>query len=116
MKKVLLGIFCILSMGTYSIEGKAPEIDLKDQYGIEHKLEEYRGKIVFLNFWVSWCPTCRNEIPAKKKLFKEYGENQRDVVILGINNEDEKTIKSFINQKEYKLPTLLGANKEFEIY
>ena len=63
---------------------KAIDFTLYDQYGKEHKLSDYKGKVVFLNFWATWCPPCKEEMPYIENLYKEYNENNDDVVILGI--------------------------------
>ena len=66
--------------------GKILPIDftLYDQYGKEHTLSEYKGKTIFLNFWATWCPPCREEMPYIDELYEEYNKNQDDVVILGV--------------------------------
>ncbi len=74
------------SKSTTTEEEKIEAIDfaLYDQYGNEHKLSDYRGKTVFLNFWATWCPPCRSEMPYIEELYKEYNKNNADVVILGV--------------------------------
>ena len=62
----------------------APDFELTDQYGNTHKLSDYKGKVVFLNFWATWCGPCKIEMPHIEKLYKEYGENKGDVIILGV--------------------------------
>lgn len=116
MKKILIAIMMLLSFVVYGEEKKAEDFLLKDQFGIEQSLEKYEGKIIFLNFWVSWCPTCRGETDTKKELFKKYGENKEDVIFLGVNNEELANVKSYINQKRYNIPTVLEAQKLFEAY
>lgn len=63
---------------------EALDFTLYDQYGKEHKLSDYRGKKVFLNFWATWCPPCRSEMPHIEDLYKEYEKNSKDVIILGV--------------------------------
>ena len=116
MKKIILVIMLIFSTVVFAEEKKAEDFLLKDQFGIEQSLEKYEGKIIFLNFWVSWCPTCRGETDTKKELFKKYGENKEDVIFLGVNNEELANVKSYINQKRYNIPTVLEAQKLFEAY
>ncbi|MBQ4472891.1 MAG: redoxin domain-containing protein, partial [Lachnospiraceae bacterium] len=63
----------------------APEFSLTDQYGNTHTVADYRGKVIFLNFWATWCPPCRAEMPDIQKLYEELAEEGRDdVVILSI--------------------------------
>ena len=79
-------IFAILNSKTETKDTteKAMDFTLTDQYGKEHTLSDYQGKVVFVNFWATWCPPCRNELPAFQDIYEEYGKNKKDVVILGI--------------------------------
>ena len=58
---------------------------MTDQYGNIHALSDYEGKVIFLNFWGTWCPPCRAEMPDIQKLYEEYASQGDDaeVVILG---------------------------------
>lgn len=104
---------------------RTPAIDftLTDQYGNKHTLSDYKGKVVFLNFWATWCPPCNKELPDIEELYNEYGLNQKDVVFLGVtnpksdkypNNQDitEDEIKSFLDQKGYTFPTVFDETGE----
>jgi cytochrome c-type biogenesis protein len=99
---------------------KHPAFDftLTDQYGKEHTLSDYKGKVIFLNFWATWCPPCRGELPDIEELYQEYGKNEGDVIILGVanpvsdaypNNADvtEDEVLSFLEDKGYTFPVLL---------
>src|SRR5699024_8381809 len=72
---------------TENEENKIPAIDftLVDQYGETHTLSDYKGKVVFLNFWATWCPPCRMEMPDIEEVYKERGKNAEDVIILGVS-------------------------------
>ena len=62
------------------------DLELTDQFGNTHTLADYKGKVVFLNFWATWCGPCRNEMPDIQKLYEEYSAQGADaqVVILGV--------------------------------
>ena len=62
------------------------DFTLVDQYGNTHTLSDYKGKVVFLNFWATWCPPCREEMPHIEELYNSYNLNQDEVVILGVAN------------------------------
>ena len=90
---------------------------LLDQYSNEHILSNYKGKVVFLNFWATWCPPCKEEMPTIEELYKEFGENKNDVIILGITNpvteenpngQDKNIdeIKYFLQENNYSFPTV----------
>ena len=65
----------------------APDFTLTDQNGESHTLSDYRGKVVFLNFWATWCGPCRREMPDIQKLYESYGGNAgEDLVVLSVAN------------------------------
>ena len=96
---------------------KTPAIDfeLKDQYGKTHKLSDYKGKVVFLNFWATWCPPCKMEMPDIQKIYEKYEKQgeKTEVVVLSVvapNTQDEKDvegIKAFLEENGYKYPVLM---------
>jgi cytochrome c biogenesis protein CcmG/thiol:disulfide interchange protein DsbE len=71
-------------------DDKAPDFALKSIDGKTVKLSDYKGKIVIIDFWATWCPPCRRGIPDLVAIQKEYKDN---VVIIGISLDREKTIK-----------------------
>ena len=92
---------------------EAPDFTLRDQYGTEHTLSQYRGKVVFMNFWATWCPWCIYEMPDIENLYHELGENQGDVVFLGIasplviDSEDKAGVISFLEEHGWTYPVLM---------
>ena len=112
MKKIIGIIFLMISLVSFSSSAKAPDFNLKDQYGVTHSLENYKGKVIFLNFWATWCPPCKKEMPDIENIYKEYGENKKDVVILGVNSEKENEVKKFLKDKGYTFPTVIDENSE----
>ena len=112
MKKIIGIIFLMISLVSFSNSAKAPDFNLKDQCGVTHSLENYKGKVIFLNFWATWCPPCKKEMPDVESIYKEYGENKKDVVILGINSEKENEVKKFLKDKGYTFPTVIDENSE----
>lgn len=96
----------------------APDFTLVDQYGQEHTLSDYKGKVVFINFWATWCPPCKAELPDIEEIYREYGMNKEDVVILGMtfpNMDREKSkeeIIEFIEEEGYTFPTLFDESME----
>ncbi len=97
---------------------KAPDFNLIDQYGNSHKLSDYKGKVVFLNFWATWCPPCKDELPHIEEIYKEYKSNGKDVVILGVtapNLGKEGTrehIVDFLNNQGYTFPVMFDNTGE----
>ncbi|MBQ1375423.1 MAG: redoxin domain-containing protein [Clostridia bacterium] len=94
----------------------APDFELTDQYGMIHTLSDYRGKVVFLNFWATWCPPCRAEMPDIESLYEEYAaQGNEDVVILGVafpdydREQSERKIKDFLSDNGYTYPVLMDT-------
>ena len=112
MKKIISIIFLMISLVSFSNSAQAPNFNLKDQYGVVHSLENYKGKVIFLNFWATWCPPCKKEMPDVESIYKEYGENKKDVIILGVNSEKENEVKKFLKDKGYTFPTVIDENSE----
>ncbi len=100
---------------------KAYDFTLTDQYGTEHKLSDYEGQVIFLNFWATWCPPCKQEMPDIEDLYNDHGMNQRDLVILAVAYPDEdgsssaqremdvEGIKAFLLENNYTFPVLMDT-------
>jgi len=95
-----------------------PAIDfrLQDQYGNTHTLEDYKGKTIFLNFWATWCPPCRAEMPDIQKLHEEYSqEGEEALIVLGVaapgmgQEQDEEGIRAFLEENGYTYPVLMDT-------
>ena len=139
-KKLLMLLLFILSLTSFAIplnnmdkDGNVtlPNIELIDQYGKKHNLQDYKGKVIMINFWVSWCSDCKKEIPKVVELYKEYGENKKDLIILGVvtpisekypDNKDrinKKALLKHITDNKYIFPSLFDETgktyAEYEI-
>lgn len=89
----------------------APDFTLTDQFGNEHTLSDYKGKVVFLNFWAVWCNPCRREMPDIQKLYLDHGENSGDVVVLAVTMPDANTDPAdFMNDKGYTYPSVIDES------
>ena len=98
------------SVNTGFNEGKsAPNFELKTQDGQSIHLSDYRGQKVLLNFWASWCPPCKSEIPDLNEFYIEH-EKQK-MTILSVNmtysEKNKQTVKSFHHMYKIKYPVLL---------
>ncbi|MCW9059155.1 MAG: TlpA family protein disulfide reductase [Gammaproteobacteria bacterium] len=84
----------------------APEFTLPDTEGRSHQLSDYRGKVVVLNFWATWCPPCREEMPAMERLHQLVGDENIAVVAINVG-EDEDTIFRFTGDYPVTFPLLM---------
>lgn len=79
------------------VDERAPEFALVDLDGETHRLSDYRGRAVFVNFWASWCVPCREEFPAMQALAREL--EGRPFVMIAISlDEDEAAMRSFLTR------------------
>ncbi len=96
------------------------DLELTDQFGNVHRLEDYKGKVVFLNFWATWCGPCRNEMPDIQKLYEEYAAqgDEAEVVILGVagpgigQEGSAEDIAAFMEENGYTYPVLMDESME----
>ncbi|MBD8006930.1 thiol-disulfide oxidoreductase ResA [Bacillus norwichensis] len=97
--------------GKIAVGDKAPDFILSDMNGDQHKLSDYKGKGVFLNFWGTWCKPCEKEMPYMNNQFEVY-KNQ-GVEILAINvAEPEFAINKFVQKHRLTFPILKDTNKD----
>lgn len=93
----------------------APEIGLIDLSGERISLHAMRGQPVLLNFWASWCPPCRKEVPTLQEFYERYRDR---VAVLGINwSEDPERVRAFLERYDVSYPNLLDRQgKAFVTY
>lgn len=89
------------SMGGLKVGAKAPDFELKTLAGDTVKLSDLKGKKVMLNFWATWCPPCKAEMPAMEEFHKEAGD---DVVILAVNIDPHLDVKAFVDENGITFP------------
>jgi peroxiredoxin len=89
---------------------KSIDFTLSDLDGNKVSLKDFRGKNVYLNFWATWCPPCRKEMPAIEKVYQEYKD--KGLVVLTIDiGEDKETVKNFIKDNKYNFKVLLDSDQ-----
>jgi peroxiredoxin len=88
---------------------KAQNFILKDLEGNDVSLEDYRGKIILLNFWATWCLPCRVEMPSMEKLYQEYKNKGFSILAIDMQ-EDADTVRAFKEQYKLNFPILLDSD------
>lgn len=89
----------------------APDFELTDTTGKQHRLSDYRGKPVIINFWTTWCPPCREELPSMNRAWHQL--EQEGIAMLAINmGEDEDTIFVFSADYPTDFPILMDLSGE----
>lgn len=70
-------------------------------------LSDLEGKVVFLNFWASWCPPCKKEMPAIQNIFEKYNYNEEEIKVISINiQEQHNQIQSFMSSNNLSFPVI----------
>jgi peroxiredoxin len=87
-----------------------PEFTLKDLGGKTWTFSELRGKVVLVNFWATWCPPCRKEMPDLETLYGRFGS--KGLVVLGISDEEAAKVEPFIRERKVSFPVLLDPGRK----
>lgn len=115
-RHVIFSILLVLTAGAAPVlaapgTGKpAPDFVLKSDAGQNLRLSELRGQVVLVNFWASWCPPCRQELPLLNDLYSRY--RAAGFTLLGVNvDEDRKNAVTLLTRTALRFPTLFDADK-----
>jgi thiol-disulfide isomerase/thioredoxin len=90
---------------------KAPPLSLKDLRGRNVRLSDYRGKVVLVNFWATWCPPCRAEVPDLVRWQREYKSRGLQVVGVTYPPTDRAEVRRFVRRFRVNYPVLLGTRE-----
>ena len=91
--------------------GPPPALALRDLDGRLHQLADYRGKVILINFWATWCVPCREEMPSIQQLKDKLAG--KPFVVLAVNlDEPESRIRTFLSQMKLDFPILLDPEKK----
>ena len=89
----------------------APAFNLESLDGEQVALSDHLGEVVVVNFWATWCPPCRAEMPGIEQVYQAHQDD--GVVVLAINGQEEPAlVKSFIDEKGFTFPVLLDSGAE----
>lgn len=90
----------------------AQSFAIKRVDGTQDSLANYRGDIVYMNLWATWCPPCRDEMPDLERFYKEY--RNRDVIVLGVDQGEGRTVVAkFLREHGITYPNLLDENQTY---
>ncbi|MDI6728480.1 MAG: TlpA disulfide reductase family protein [Thermodesulfovibrionales bacterium] len=127
-KRNIIWVIVILAVGIYlfptiknrvafagnkpALNEMAPEFSLKDLNGKNVRLSDFKGKVVLVNFWASWCPPCKMEIPGFQKIYTAYKD--KGFTIIGISTDDVSP--SFIKDMGMTYPVVMADDKVIRDY
>ena len=90
---------------------RAPSLTLKSIEGRTVRLSDYRGKVVLINFWATWCPPCRAEMPDLVKLQREYGTDGLQIIGVTYPPEQRTRVRKFTRRMKVNYPIVLGTRE-----
>jgi thiol-disulfide isomerase/thioredoxin len=95
----------------YTAQPATAIFDLPDVKGQQHSVDDYRGKVVLVNFWASWCPPCIQEMPVLKRLRQSLNDQPFEVLAINAGEQKYKVWK-FVKLINFELPVLLDTRKD----
>jgi peroxiredoxin len=129
---VLIGIISLFSLYFVFFENNrpGPRVDFRSNVGVAAhdfglptlrgdyvKLSDYRGKVVFLNIWATWCPPCREEMPSMESLYQRLKGRDFEMLAVSIDREGEKVVRPFAAKYGFTFPVLLDPDsKTYRLY
>lgn len=89
----------------------APDFNLKDVHGEDVKLSDFKGKVVLLNFWATWCGPCKIEMPWFVEFQREYKDRGFSVIAVSMDEEGWDVVRPFTEDLKLNFPVVIGGDK-----
>jgi len=109
MRKIIPAFFALLCSILVPAQSDQKVLELRDISGRALKLSDYKGKVVLLNFWATWCPPCRKEVPDLIKLQREYRQAGLQVIGVTYPPETLSEVRGFAERSKANYPFALGS-------
>lgn len=90
-----------------SVAQQAPDFKVTDLKGKNHSLSDYAGKVLFLNFWATWCPPCKAEIPDFVEVYKTHREKGLEILGISLDVKGREAVVTFVEKYEINYPVVL---------
>ena len=94
------------------IEKLAPDFTLETPTGKKLSLKDFKGKVVLLNFWATWCEPCKKELPSMQKIYEALNPGGIEVVAISIDRGKKKRVENYIKKYNLTFPVLLDPSQK----
>lgn len=117
LKVIIFGILLAILPGmTLGQSSQAPELAIRDLRGRTVRVSDYKGKVVLINFWATWCPPCRAEMPDLVKMQREYGKRGLQVIGITYPPETLREVRQFTRKLRINYPVALGTKETKSLF
>lgn len=96
------------------IGAAAPDFSLLDMQGNKVTLSQFKGKVVIINFWATWCPPCREEMPSMEKLYRRFADKGLVMLALNVEDDGKELVADFLKKTPYSFPILLDEDQSVQ--
>ena len=93
-----------------TIGSAAPDFQLRDTAGNLRSLKAERGKVVLVNFWATWCPPCREEMPSMEELYQNYGRGNFEILAINVDDDGPAIMPGFLAKTPHSFPILFDTD------
>lgn len=93
----------------------APDFTLKDMRGEEVTLSALKGKVVLVNFWATWCPPCRQEMPSMEKLYHHFEGQGFEMLAINVEENGPEAVEKFLQDKSHSFPILFDPDARAQL-
>jgi thiol-disulfide isomerase/thioredoxin len=120
MKNVFIVFVMLAAVGSFtgavSQQKKAANFSLKSENGTSYELSKFKGKVVVVNFWATWCGPCRKEIPDFIEAYKKYNSKGLEIIGISLDQDGWTKVTPYVKQSKINYPIVLGDEQIVEKY
>lgn len=90
----------------------APDFSVRDIHGNRVHLEDFKGKVIFLNFWATWCEPCKEELPSMQRLYESMKNKNFEILAVSIDRGNEDRVRKYVKEYNLTFPVLLDPDQK----